>query len=90
MVSYKVLRDVKEQREKEGGLLKYMRTRIKINWDRLKFEEDADKVADYINNRIRDFLEKKPDIGIKDEINRDLDKEIDRWQKIKQKRLKTE
>lgn len=59
MTTHKPTKEVAEERAKEGGLLVVMRRKMKIHWDRLKYEDDPDIVADYINSVTKDFLKGK-------------------------------
>ena len=75
MVTYKVSKEVEEERAKEGGLLKVLRRKLKIHWDRLKFEEDSEMVADYINEVIKHFLKgKEEERDREQEVKRDMDR----------------
>jgi hypothetical protein len=70
-------------RATEGGLLKFMRRKIKIHWDRLKFYEDADLVADFINNKVlRDFFTLNKDEI--DKIDREMSKRLEEMEKNKE------
>lgn len=76
MPSYKVSKEIEEQRAKEGGLLIIIRKKLKIHWERLKFEGDPDKVADYLNNVIQEYLKGKEDNSKELEMEKKT-KEID-------------
>ena len=52
----KPTKELQAERDKEGGLLRFMRKRFNIHWDHLRDERDAQKIADWFNGEIKEFL----------------------------------
>lgn len=63
----KPTKELQAERDKEGGLLKFMRKRFNIHWDHLRDERDSNKIADWFNGEIREFLRQAK--GVNEEDN---------------------
>jgi hypothetical protein len=71
-------KELQAERDKEGGLLKFMRKRFNIHWDHLRDERDAQKIADWFNGEIREFLRQAKEANEDKDIKEDnkIKKEI--------------